>query len=151
MEFFTGCFSKYKIHYIWLLVICILDLSSVICSFVFYGISDKPPSALASAILMVFAFVSHCIIACYFHFSSNKPECEFDAKCVVYYGGTTLLAITSVLFQLIAGVLINNTSTETAAAAENDSFAGAISIMDLFGALLSAFFICFAIGPVICC
>ena len=92
-------FSKYKCHYIWIFVIFCFDLASVICSFIFYGLSkDKDSSALASAIIMSVVFGGHCIIACYFYCCSNtKIECKCDGDrttCILYYGLAIILVIT---------------------------------------------------------
>lgn len=161
MELFTGCFSKYYIHYIWLIVICVFDLISVICTFVYYGVSDKQPIALASAIVMSVAFGGHCLIACYFYwFSAKKPKCtctcvseeqqEPDTKCTVYYGVATVLVVTLGFLQWMAAGLISGAmSYETTD--EHQGLFSVILISIVLDGLISAFFICFVHIPVICC
>ena len=149
MEYFT-CLNKYHIHYIWLLVIYLFDLTSVICSFVYYNVSDKPPSALTSAILISIAFGCHCFIGCYFYWLSEEkmPKCECNETSAPYYGGAIVLVVTLGL-QLAAAILIANAALESANG--NENFAGATSTIDFFGALVSFFFICFVYAPIICC
>ena len=151
-------FSKFKVHYIWLIVIIFLDLVSVICSFVFYGESDKDrSSSLASAIIMTVVLGGHFIIACYFRFFADhevlckcdgSDTCNSKTTCVLYYGLASILIGTLGFLQIVAGVLISD------AAFRNEDlkdFAGATAMIDALDAAVSVFFICFMHVPVIFC
>ena len=105
-ECFRECFSKYKCHYIWLLMIMSLDLASIICSFVFYG-TQGGNRALASAVIMTVVFCSHCVILIAFYFYSTKDSkvaCDDCVPCVLYYAGTTVLVSTLGFMQIGAAI-----------------------------------------------